>query len=867
MNSKLLILILACAVVTPQAALAARGRPVLNAARSTFVGDNGRLLRGPYTSSEWGDPAPSNNIANMRNLGFNAVHLYGEVFDLNYPNPGSTAPGYAAARIDSVVQATRNLGMYLVITIGNGANNGNYNYRYATDFWRFYAPRYANETHVIYEIHNEPVAWGPPYSSPNATPPGAVTMEVDCYNIIRQYAPNTPVLLFSYAVLGGTGGSDAALTDVRAFNQSVFGNQNATWNNIAVGFHGYAGAGGTELAVSNIIRAGYPCFMTEFIGGIWSSNRGGLDVELTSALERLGVSWNAFLFVPPWGVSDDVTRPDAYTERVVNSGLSWIPDYGTFPVNRSVFGNGGVPRATPDYVNNTLSGSLRIQAEDFDNGAKNVAYFNNNSSNPGGQYRTSQTVGIETTADAGGGYNVGWIAAGDWLEYTIRVPAAGTYDLRLRVAGTSAGRVRVLARGVDLTGDWTLPTTGGWQTWTTATRSVLLGAGQQKLRVSVLGAGFNLNWIELSPAPSGPIPNGTYTFRNAGNALALDVNANNTVITAPSSGSINQQWNLQHIGGGQYRVASAGNGWTWDTWAGPLHLTSWWGTGGDRCFIIVPASGGNYRVIQAGGGLSLEPTTQNPPVMEFDVWNGTAAQQWTIGTATSFPGVAFYQNLNYGGAAGQTLQAGTYTTAQLAASGVPNDWASSARIPAGWTVIVYASDNFSGTSWTLTADTPNFGSLSPSANDQMSSCVIRIGGTYRLIARHSGKALDANGAATTNGTQIIQWTYGGGNNQRWTVTDRGNGQYSIIGVQSGKCIEVSNWGTANGTKVHLWDWLNGTNQRFTFTSTGSGYYRITPTHATGSCLDVSGVSTADGATVQLWQWLSGNNQQWALQTP
>jgi hypothetical protein len=140
-------------------------------------------------------------------------------------------------------------------------------------------------------------------------------------------------------------------------------------------------------------------------------------------------------------------------------------------------------------------------------------------------------------------------------------------------------------------------------------------------------------------------------------------------------------------------------------------------------------------------------------------------------------------------------------------------------------------------------------------------------GTYRIIARHSGKALDAFGANTTNGTQIIQWTYNGGNNQRWTVTDRGGGQYSIVGVQSGRCIDVSNWGTANGTKVQLWDYIGGTNQKFTITPTSGGYYRITPTHATGSCLDVSGVSTADGANVQLWQWLSGNNQQWSLQAP
>jgi len=140
-------------------------------------------------------------------------------------------------------------------------------------------------------------------------------------------------------------------------------------------------------------------------------------------------------------------------------------------------------------------------------------------------------------------------------------------------------------------------------------------------------------------------------------------------------------------------------------------------------------------------------------------------------------------------------------------------------------------------------------------------------GTYKLIARHSGKALDASGATTTNGTQIIQWTYGGGNNQRWTVTSLGGGLYKIIGVQSGKSIDISNWGTANGTKVQLWDYLAGTNQKFAFNATSGGYYEISPSHAPGSCLDVSGVSTADGALVQLWQYLGANNQQWSPQAP
>lgn len=531
-------------LLTESGFAAMRGRPVLNAARTTFVADNGQLLRGPYTSSEWGDPAPTNEIANMKNLGFNAVHLYGECYDINYPKAGSTAPGYSAARIDRMVKDTRDQGMYLVITIGNGANNGNYNLQYVTDFWKFYAPRYANETHVIFEIQNEPVAWVPPYSATNATPTGALDMEIAVYKTIRQYAPNTPVLLFSYSVLGGTGGANAALQDIRLFNQSVFGTQNAIWTNLAVGFHGYAGARDTEIAVANILNAGYPMFMTEFIGEVWGDNRGGHDIELTAALERLNVSWNSFLFVPPWGVSDNVTRVDAYRDRIINSGLSWTPDYGSFPVKRSVFGNNGLRRSTPDYVNNRLNGSLRIQAEDFDNGGKNVAYFNANTSNSGGQYRTNETVSIETSSDAGGGYHINSVATGDWLEYSIKVPVAGVHELRLRVASSSAGQLQVLSAGKDLTGTWTLPNTGGLQTWATTTKSVLLGSGHQKIRINVLASGFNLNWIELVPITTGPLADGTYKFLNANTGQSLDVNSTNTLFTAAASTSTTQNWNF-----------------------------------------------------------------------------------------------------------------------------------------------------------------------------------------------------------------------------------------------------------------------------------------------------------------------------------
>ena len=620
-----------------------RGRPHLNAARTTFVGDNGQDLRGPYTSTEWTSATSWQNIANMKSLGFNAVHLYAESFDMNYPTNGSTAPGYSVANVDAIVAETRTNGLYLVITIGNGANNGNYNAAYITNFWKFYAPRYANETHVLFEIQNEPVAWGPPYSAANATPPGAINMEVAAYQVIRQYAPNTPVLLFTYAVFGGTGGASAALTDIHAFNTAVFSNANQVWTNEAVAFHGYNGWQGTSTAVSSLIGSGYPCMMTEYSGGAWGSGTGGLDAEMTSELERLGVSWLTFQYIPPTGVSDDVSKPQIYSNIVVNAGLSWSPDYGNFPPARGPYGNSGQPRTIPaSYVNNFLTGTaLRIQAEDFDTGGEGVAYHELTTTNLGGQYRINEAVDIETTTDTGGGFDVTGTAAGEWIEYTIWVQVAGYYNLSLRYATPSNGcAVQMTGNGHDRTGSLTLPSTGGSTIWATATQPVLLEYGRQKMRVNILNGGFNLNWMELTPASTGFVPNGTYKFLNGANGLALTALTSTNLVGASNYvGSAYQQWNLQHVGGGQYKITAVPNGYSWNINSGSLVTSSGWGTGGNQCYILAPASGGYYRILPVGNGVSLETSVANPAIIDQKAYSGGANQQWVLAapSAPMFP--------------------------------------------------------------------------------------------------------------------------------------------------------------------------------------------------------------------------------------
>ena len=88
-----------------------------------------------------------------------------------------------------------------------------------------------------------------------------------------------------------------------------------------------------------------------------------------------------------------------------------------------------------------------IEAEDFDNGGEGTAFHDNDASNNGGQYRTSEGVDIEACSE--GGYCVGWTNAGEWLEYSVNVSAAGNYDIAVRCAVCVGCTVRLEFDGVD----------------------------------------------------------------------------------------------------------------------------------------------------------------------------------------------------------------------------------------------------------------------------------------------------------------------------------------------------------------------------------------------------------------------------------
>lgn len=106
----------------------------------------------------------------------------------------------------------------------------------------------------------------------------------------------------------------------------------------------------------------------------------------------------------------------------------------------------------------------------------------------------------DPTADDGGGANIGFTDVGDWATYKISVPVAGRYKVVYRYASEPGGDglQLELEDGNVLSTIDILPSTADWQVWQSISDEVDLPAGTYKLVVNAIGAGWNLNWLELT---------------------------------------------------------------------------------------------------------------------------------------------------------------------------------------------------------------------------------------------------------------------------------------------------------------------------------------------------------------------------------
>jgi hypothetical protein len=236
---------------------------------------------------------------------------------------------------------------------------------------------------------------------------------------------------------------------------------------------------GTEYYTKCLMGTNTPNYQTD---SQWARKSAPYEILLLR-YNQLGMS------VP--NTQNYVLNQNRVEDGAENHFLGWLTaTHSALPPTNTQTPYNGTPASIPGT----------IEAENFDNGGEGVAYHDNESTNQGGQYRTGEGVDIQVCTE--GGYNVGWTAAGEWLEYTVNVPSTGNYNIDVRVASPNAGGTfHIEFGGVDKTGTITTSNTGGWQTWATVSKTnVSLNAGVQVMRVFLDNPNFNLNKITISSA-------------------------------------------------------------------------------------------------------------------------------------------------------------------------------------------------------------------------------------------------------------------------------------------------------------------------------------------------------------------------------
>ncbi|MDE2031221.1 MAG: carbohydrate-binding protein, partial [Patescibacteria group bacterium] len=337
---------------------------------------------------------------------------------------------------------------------------------------------------------NNPYVWFQTMNEPNV---GDTYQMQATYNAIRATGNNTPIFMEAGSWAGGTTGQIG--------DTSVF----TSMHNIGWDLHCYAQGGDTSSTTLNDIYADQNkriSYLQSFssadgimpvisLEGGNSVNGTNIDPVATLQIQANFTNPNLQGF-SAWiwnqgntSIADNLTSPD---------GLS-LTSYGQQVASYIAQGQG--PIQITSSTSTTESPYLgaaspipgTIQAENYDNGGQNVAYYDTTPGNAGNTYRTDD-VDIENSTE--GTPDVGWINNGEWLQYTVNVSTTGNYNIESRVSSYLSGESMTIEMDGKLLTTVAIPNTGGYQNWQSVmTNNIPLTSGQHIMRLYFIDATSN----------------------------------------------------------------------------------------------------------------------------------------------------------------------------------------------------------------------------------------------------------------------------------------------------------------------------------------------------------------------------------------
>lgn len=222
-----------------------------------------------------------------------------------------------------------------------------------------------------------------------------------------------------------------------------------------------------------------------------------------------------------------------------------------------------------------------IEAENFDKGGQGVAYNDLTTANEaGGNYRPGEAVDIELAGGSTSNWNIGYTATGEWLNYTVDVKYPGTYHVSFRAASERAtGKWHLEQNGVKIANsDFSLASTGGWQTYTTlkTTQPITLKQGKQVIRLVIDGPDANIDnmtfeafevitsipvkaerKVTVYPMPANGLVNIRQEAMSYNKVVMMDMAGN--VVKTKSLSALTEELPLQNVSRGIYMLELSGS--------------------------------------------------------------------------------------------------------------------------------------------------------------------------------------------------------------------------------------------------------------------------------------------------------------------
>ncbi|MBE7158170.1 MAG: RICIN domain-containing protein [Rhodospirillales bacterium] len=293
-----------------------------------------------------------------------------------------------------------------------------------------------------------------------------------------------------------------------------------------------------------------------------------------------------------------------------------------------------------------------------------------------------------------------------------------------------------------------------------------------------------------APAPSaatpvvGPVPAGAIYLTNFGSARALDVTGMSVTNGAPVqqydfAGTDNQVWAAVVVEPGFYKIVNRRSGKVLDVIGASsvsgvaVQQWTYQGTDNQKWGLRLLADG-TFAVLNKKSGKALEVATLgagNGAPVDQATWTGTANQKWEL---TPF---RYYVITNK--ATGGVLDVDGASYADMAPV----------------------------QSWHYHAG----------ANQQWIMAPAGGGGSFKILNRLSGKALEARMDTDGNGEVVQQFQYSGTANQLWYLRPEPGGYVAIVNRENGRVLDVPTPVQPWSPLMQLWDFQHGNNQLWTVT--------------------------------------------------